>query len=275
MDAGGRGSRAPRWLRELGFRTPQDSVIGVDFAYTSTKFRIPDSYDQPERLLGFVGPPPGYLKIALMEEIEDRTWHLTLGGRLGDYPPADEEGFFAFVQALHTPLLYDLIKDAERVDEIAHYRFPASVLRRYEHLQSFPEGFLVLGDAITSFNPVYGQGMSSAAIQVRELQRLLKERSNGSDGLEGLAPAFFHRAAEAVDTPWVLAANSDFAYPQTKGEWPPEAREIKRYLGALHGIMADDMEVYKLVTEVIHLARPISALREEPLRSRVEARLRK
>ena len=275
VDAGGRGSRAPRWLKELGFPVPEETAIGVDFAYSSTKFRIPDYYDEPERLLGFVGPAPDYPAGALMEEIEDRTWHLTLFGRFGEYPPIDADGFYAFAQSLHTPKLYELIKDAERVAEIVQYRFPTSLLRHYEQLTAIPEGFLVLGDAISSFNPVYGQGMSSAALQVRELQRLLTERAAGSEGLEGLALSYYPKAAEVVSAPWTLSANADFAYHLTKGERPPDAKESGEYFGALIGLTAEDMEVYKLVTEVFHLAKPLSALREEPLRSRVEARLSK
>jgi 2-polyprenyl-6-methoxyphenol hydroxylase-like FAD-dependent oxidoreductase len=84
VDAGGRGSHAPRWLTELGFRAPAETTIGVDFAYSSTKFRIPDSYDEPERMLGLFGPPPHFPKAALMEEIEDHTGHLRLAGRFGD-----------------------------------------------------------------------------------------------------------------------------------------------------------------------------------------------
>ena len=270
VDAGGRGSRAPRWLKDLGFQAPDETTIGVDFAYSSTKFRIPDSYDEPERLLSFIGPAPDYPEGALMEEIEERTWHLTLFGRFGEYPPADEEGFYAFAQALHTPKLYELIKDAERVAEIVQYKYPVSVLRHYEQLTAFPDGFLLLGDALCSFNPIYGQGMSSAALQVRELQQELTERAAGSGGLEGLALAFFPKAAEAVTTPWTLAANADFAYPMTKGERPANEKEDHAYFGALIGLTAEDMEVYKLVTEVFQLAKPLSALREEPLRSRVE-----
>ena len=60
VDAGGRGTHAFRWLTELGFQLPAETTIGVDFAYASTKFRIPDSYDEPERLLIFFGPPPKF-----------------------------------------------------------------------------------------------------------------------------------------------------------------------------------------------------------------------
>src|SRR6266850_3151646 len=133
-----------------------------------------------------------------MEIIEDKMWHVTLAGRFGNYPPHDEEGFFAFAKSLYTPKVYDLIKDAERVTDITAYRFPTSVLRHYERLTTFPAGFVVLGDAISSFNPFYGQGMSSAALQVKELQQLLAERGAESRGLEGLALSFFPKAAGII-----------------------------------------------------------------------------
>ena len=274
VDSGGRRSRASRWVQDLGFRAPEETSIGVDFGYSSTKFRIPNHYDEPERLLSFTGPAPDYTTGALMEEIEDQTWHLTLFGRFGEYPPSDPSGFYAFARSIHTPKLYELIKDAERVAEIVQYRFPTSVLRRYEELTDFPEGFIVLGDAICSFNPIYAQGMSSAALQVRELKQLLMERAAGSDGLERLPCAFFAKAAEVVATPWALAARSDFAYPLTKGDRPPDDPKRRRYFDALIALAAEDMEVYKLMAEVFHLSQPLSALSEEPLRSRVEARTR-
>jgi 2-polyprenyl-6-methoxyphenol hydroxylase-like FAD-dependent oxidoreductase len=143
---------------------------------------------------------------------------LTLGGRFGDYPPTDDDGFLAFAKSLHTPKLYEIVKDAERVSEFTHHRFPSSLPRHYERLMDFPEGFVVLGDALASFNPVYAQGMSSAALQAEVLQFELKKRTKEATWLEGFAPAFFTRVAEVVSTPWMLAANSDFAYPQTRGE---------------------------------------------------------
>lgn len=275
VDAGGRGSHAPRWLTELGFRAPEETTIGVDIAYTSTKFRIPASYDEPDRLLIFLGPPPQYPNRALLQEIEEHTWLLSLGGRFGQYPPEDEAGFLAFAKALHSPKLYEIIKDAERVADIVQYRFPTSVQRHYERLTAFPEGFLVLGDAICSVNPIAGQGMSAAALQVQALQHVLTERTAGPQGLEGLALAFFPKAAEMIMTPWTMAASQDLAYPQTKGERPPHLAESARYAAALNVLAAEDMEVYRLVTEVFHLVKPLMALREEPLRSRVLEQLQK
>ena len=275
VDCGGRGSRAPRWLTEMGFKAPEETIIGVDFAYSSTRFRLTNSDGTLGRFALFGGPPPKFTNGGALAQIENDEWLVSLAGRFGDYPPQDEAGFMAFAEALPTPQLYDAIKGAERIDEISHFRFPTSVLRHYERLPSFPESFLVLGDAISSFNPVYGQGMSSAALQARALGRLLEERANSADGLDGLAAAFFTQAAEVVNTPWTLAANFDFAYPQTTGTRSTIPSEIVRYFLTLDALSAEDIEIHKTLVEVFGLARPMSALWSEPLNSRVLARMNK
>lgn len=273
VDASGRGSRTPRWLTELGFQPPQETIIGVDLAYASTKFRIPETYDASDRAMVVSGPPPEFSNGAFMEEIEGGLWHVTLAGRFGDYPPGDEDGFLAYAHRLPSRKLYELIKDAKREADILQYRFPTSVQRHYERLTAFPEGFLVLGDAICSFNPIYGQGMSSAALQVKALQEVLAKRAQDGQGLEALAPAFFPKAAEATATPWIIAANQDFAFPKTQGERPPDYEEGVRYFAAVDALTADDVEVQRLLIEVFNLVKPLSALNEEPIRSRALARL--
>jgi 2-polyprenyl-6-methoxyphenol hydroxylase-like FAD-dependent oxidoreductase len=139
-------------------------------------------------------------------------------------------------------------------------------------LTTFPEGLVVLGDAISSFNPVYGQGMSSAALQVQALQQVLMERATEPQELDGLARSFFPKAAEIIDTPWALAAGQDLAYPQTRGDRPANFEERAQYFAAVDALTADDIEVHRLLTEVYNLVKPLSALDEESLRSRVEAR---
>jgi flavin-dependent dehydrogenase len=274
VDAGGRRSQTPRWLTALGSQAPEVTTIGVDIAYASTKFRVPESYDEPERLLVFIGPPPDFPDGAILEIIEERTWHVTLMGRFGNYPPRDAAGFMAFAKALHTPKLYNLIKDAERVADITAYRFPTSLRHHYERLTTVPEGLVVLGDAISSVNPFYGQGMSAAALQVQALQQILSERTVGAQGLDGLAGDFFPKAAEIVERPWTLAAMRDFAYPGTRGERPADLEEQAQYFADVDALTAEDLEVQRLVTEVFNLAKPLSALRDEPLRGRVEAHKR-
>jgi 2-polyprenyl-6-methoxyphenol hydroxylase-like FAD-dependent oxidoreductase len=275
VDAGGRGSRAARWLNEQGLPVPAETTIGVDFAYGSTKYRIPGYHGEPERILGFFPIPPHSANGGYFAEIENDIWHVSLFGRFGEYPPVEEAGFLAFAKSLPTPRLHEIIKDAERISDIVQHRYPTSVQRHYERLATFPDGFLVLGDAICSFNPVYGQGMSSAALQVKALQGLLTERAEASHGLAGLAAAFFPKAAEVIATPWALAAASDFAYPKTVGERPADLEEGARYFAALDALAAEDMEVHRLIFEVFGLSKPLSALSAEPLRSRVLERQRK
>src|SRR5262245_6698055 len=156
-----------------------------------------------------------------------------MAGRFGAYPPHHAAGFLTFAKSLYTPKLYDLIKDAERVSGITCYRFPTRVVRHYERLTTFPEGFLVLSDAISSFKPVYGQGMSSAALQVQALQQLLSEQATAAQGLAGLKQAFFPKAAEIIITPWTLAATQDWAYPQTQGARPADLEEGAQYFAAV------------------------------------------
>jgi 2-polyprenyl-6-methoxyphenol hydroxylase-like FAD-dependent oxidoreductase len=273
VDCGGRGSHAPRWLREMGFSPPAETVIGVDFAYSSTKFHIANHDSELGPFSFVVGPPPQYTRGGALARIEGDVWLVSLGGRFHDYPPQDESGFMAFAEALPAPRLYDILKGAERIEPISHFRFPTSVLRHYELLQLFPERFLVLGDAISSFNPVYGQGMSSAALQARALGTILEERADIPQGLDGIAGAFFTKAADVINTPWTLAANFDFAYPQTTGTRPPMPSELLRYFVALDALTAEDVEVHKIFVEVFGLARPLSALWDEPVRSRVLTRM--
>ena len=274
VDAGGRGSHAPQWLEAMGFSRPGETTIGVDTAYSTANFRRPKSYTG-EPLIFVTGPAPHFTRRGYLITIENETLLVSLIGRFGDYPPTDKAGFFNFAKELHSPFIYELIGEAEQLTQINHYRFPTSVQRHYERMTAFPEGFLVLGDAVCSFNPIYAQGMSAAALQASVLQQMLSERIAQSRGLEGIAASFFPKVAEINSTPWSLAAGFDFAYPQTRGERPPGVEERARYFAAVDQLQQEDPAVQRLVTEVFQLLRPVSALQEEPLRSRVLERLRK
>jgi len=274
VDAGGRGSRAPLWLEAMGFSQPDETTIGVDTAYSTANFRRPKSYTG-EPLIFVTGPAPHFTRRGYLITIENETLLVSLIGRFGDYPPTDKAGFFNFAKELHSPFIYELIGEAEQLTQITHYRFPTSVQRHYERMASFPEGFLILGDAVCSFNPIYAQGMSAAALQARVLQQMLSERAAQSRGLDGIALSFFPKVAEINSTPWSLAAGFDFAYPQTRGERPPSVEQGARYFAAVDQLQREDPAVQRLVTEVFQLLRPVSTLQEEPLRSRVLAQQRK
>lgn len=276
VDAGGRGSRAPQWLAELDFAAPQETVIGIDMAYASTWLRLPALDGEPERQLVFRGPAPQYRRSAILSRIENGLWHLTLAGRFGEDPPFDEPGFCAFAHSLHSPRLHQLLESGECVGEITQYQYPTSVRRHYECVAVLPERWLALGDAICSFNPIYGQGMTVAALQCQALQRLLAARSQTAGEahpLERLGLAFFGLAAQVSEQAWSMAASQDFAFPQTRGSPPPGLAERAQYGAALDSMIPEDPHLHRLLAEVVNLAQPLSALTAEPLRSRVMARL--
>lgn len=273
VDAGGRGSQMPRWLEALGVKPPPETSIDIDFAYASTKFRIPAEYDEPYRLMIFHGPAPRHAKAAAMLEIEDRTWHVSAAGRFDEKPPADAEGFMRFAQTLPTPKLYQLIRNAERVADIKVYRFQKSMRRHYDRLVEFPGGLLVIGDALCSVNPVYGQGMSTSALEAKALGELLDRSAKDGNGLDRLARQFFAVAAILIDTPWSLAEAADFLYPQTTGRRPRFMALRTRYLDALNALSAEDTAVNHLMTEVFHLAKPVAALSTGPVMRRALTRI--
>jgi 2-polyprenyl-6-methoxyphenol hydroxylase-like FAD-dependent oxidoreductase len=272
VDATGRAHRARQWLAAIGFSSPDETEIGLDTAYSTANFRRHESFSG-EPLIFITGPAPHFTRRGYVITIENGTLLVSLIGRFGDFPPTDKEGFIAFAKELHSDLAYRIVKDGEQLTAIAHQRFVSSVQRHYERMGHCPQGFVVIGDALCHFNPIYAQGMSAAAKQVEILQEILSDSAKQSRGLNGIASSFFTQAAEFNSTPWNLAAGADFAFPQTRGVRPPGTAEQARYFQQLDKLAQEDSEVLRLMTEVFHLVQPLSILREEPLRSRVLGRL--
>src|SRR4029077_20813627 len=122
-------------------------------------------------------------------------------------------------RSLRTPTIYNAIRHARRLEGVARYGFAESVRRHFERLGGFPGGLLPIGDAICRFNPVYGQGMSVAALEARLLQGLLERITGGSVPIAELAPTFFTDVQTVIETPWAVA-QLDFAFPDTRGQRP-------------------------------------------------------
>jgi 2-polyprenyl-6-methoxyphenol hydroxylase-like FAD-dependent oxidoreductase len=192
-----------------------------------------------------------------MFPVEGDRWIVSLGGWMNDHAPTDEQGFLEYAANLPAPDIYNLMSQSEPLSDINPYKFTSSLRRHYEKLTRFPEGYLALGDAICSFNPTYGQGMTSAAMQAAALDTLLAERH---DNLSGLASAFFKRAAKIVDTPWQLAVGEDFRFPQTTGPKPAGTDFINRYVAQVHRATRFDAEVCRAFLKVMNLLEPPSSL---------------
>ena len=271
VDASGRGALTLALLQSIGRPLPEETSIGIDLGYATCVFVIPD--DAPTDWKGVMtfGQAPHDSRGGLMLPLEGNRWMATIGGRHGDVPSGDAEGFLTYASALRTPTIYNAISRARRLDGVARYGFPESVRRHFERLDVFPRGLLPIGDAICRFNPVYGQGMSVAALEACLLRSLL-ERPGDGDPIAGLAPAFFAEVQALIETPWSVAI-LDFVFPGTRGQRPADFETTLRFGIALTRLAAEDPAVHKLTAEVQNLLKPRSVYRDPKLVERVLAKM--
>jgi 2-polyprenyl-6-methoxyphenol hydroxylase-like FAD-dependent oxidoreductase len=253
VDATGRGSSSAAWLEELGYQPSANEKVEIGIGYMTRKYRR-----QPTDLngkLGIVvaGSAPNWRNGVILAQ-ENDSWTVSAGGLLGDDAPDDDQGFLAYLATLPTMQIHDVVAKAEPLTGYNRYRYVSSLRRRYENLASFPENYLVFGDAICSFNPVYGQGMTVAALEALTLQQCLRTGSND------LARRFFKAAAKIVDIPWDIAVGSDLRHPQVTGARPPMLRFINWYIGKLHLAARRDSTLATAFLKVANLMIPPPSL---------------
>jgi 2-polyprenyl-6-methoxyphenol hydroxylase-like FAD-dependent oxidoreductase len=257
VDASGRGSRAPRWLADLGYAAPGEDVVGIDLSYSTRVFEVPD---EVFRGAVFVATTrfPGQRRSAIAQRLEGGLALVTLAGVLGERPPADLPAFEEYARTLPVPDTYEIVRAGTPVGEAAAFRCPTYVRRRYERLTDLPAGFLVLGDAACAFNPVYGQGMTVAASTTMALR-------------DGVGPReFFATQSRLLDAPWALAAGADLAQPGVTGPALPPSPLTGDYLARLQCAAVHDADLAAAFIRVTALVDPPSALLAEPVRARVE-----
>lgn len=251
VDASGRGSRSPAWLRTLGFEAPREDRVEVGIGYATAYFER-----RPEHAPGIAAiicsatpelPLPGVLIAQEPESGGPPRWVVTFGGYAGDHPEPTLDGLRERARKTRCPELERVTREATLLGPILRFGFPHSQRRRYERLARFPSGFLVFGDALASFNPIFGQGMTVAASGALALKGAL----GGSP--ERLARRYFRAAARAVDVAWQLAVGADLAIDRVPGPRPAAVRWVNRYLARLFVVAERDPRVARAFMEVAHL----------------------
>lgn len=262
LDATGRGSRTPAWLAELGYAKPAEERIKIDLTYTTRHYRLPDeSVMNGDLSINPVGSPTSP-RGAFFSRVQDGRSILSLTGVLGDAAPTDPDGFLDWVRSLPVPDVYEVIRDAEPLDDPVSFHYPASVRRRYDQLEELPDRLLVLGDAACSFNPVYGQGMTVAAQEALVLSEHL------ADGRP--QPLAFQRdIAGVIEVPWQISAGGDLGFPQVEGPRSPEVQQMNAYLALLQSAATRDGVVTRTFMRVAGLVDPLTELMSPDMVDRV------
>lgn len=214
VDASGRHSRAPQWLEALGYTPPKETIVNALAGYATQIFQSPNDMEATWKKLYIRPYPPEGTRGGIILPMEGDRWCVTLIGLAGDYPPTDSEGFLAFARNLPTPLLYEAIKDAHPLTQPAGYRRTENRRRHYDNLSRYLEGFLVLGDAVYALNPIYAQGMTTAAIGSLVLDATLRKfKLTGQ--ISGLAKYFYQNLSQAMTPHWKLATRKDQEWLKT------------------------------------------------------------
>jgi 2-polyprenyl-6-methoxyphenol hydroxylase-like FAD-dependent oxidoreductase len=257
VDSSGRGSRSDRWLGALGLPAPAVVEVKIGIGYATGLFhRDPD--DDAEGVGVLVMPtPPDEKRVGLALAVEDDRWLIGLGGWHGEHAPADPNGFRRHAESLPDPAIGELLGRTEPLTDIVSFGFPSSRRREFERLPAPPGGYLATGDAMCSFNPVYGQGMTCAAMEAVVLGRLLDRYGEASGPM---AREYYREAARVLAVPWRFAVGADFAYPETVGPRPRGMGLLNRYSTRLQRTAQRDPVVRRTFTSVQQLVAPPSAL---------------
>ncbi|MGX6605920.1 hypothetical protein ACWKSP_27890 [Micromonosporaceae bacterium Da 78-11] len=202
----------------------------------------------------------------LVLPIEGDRWIITVGGWHLSDPPTDAATFEACAKALPDPIVAEVMSRAEPLTGITVTKFPASRRRLFEKLDQLPGGYIALGDSVCSFNPIYGQGMTSAARQATALGTALDRHDRKPT--PDMARDFYTAAADVVATPWQFAVGGDLVYPETIGPRPRGVRLknwYARQIGLASQIAPDVNQLFisvqQLLTPPSELTRPAFAAR--------------
>ncbi|MEV8531735.1 pyridine nucleotide-disulfide oxidoreductase [Streptomyces sp. NPDC051211] len=259
VDATGRGSRAPEWLSRIGLPRVREECVDPGLVYASRLYRAPEgAADFPAvSIQADPGrPEPG--RMATLLPVEDGRWLVTLAGTRGAEPGRVAAEFEPFARTARHPLVADLIAGAEPLSEVHLNRSCSNRRRFYERLGAWPAGFVVLGDAVAAFNPVYGQGMTVAAQSAAALRAALRRH-----GLTGprLGRTVQRDIGRLVRAPWSITTGQDIRFPGATGRPAPLAgRLVHGYVDRLSRTAMSSEEALRALFDVMSLAAPPTRL---------------
>jgi len=254
VDASGRGSRMPQWLRAIGAAPPDEERVEAGLAYATRAYKTTAELDYKGIYLMSDRRLPRAALV--MPNEEPGAYLITLSGRAGDEPPTDPDGYEAFAAGLPHSIVREWIAEAVPQGPPVGFRNTANIRRRYDRLRDWPAGLLVVGDAACTFNPVYAQGITVAAFGAQAVKDALARGERSTAHLQRLVAA-------AAEQAWAIAAGADKSLPRATGNAVRRSmvdRAAGWYVRRVEAHAACNPVVGQPFLEVLELVRPMGAL---------------
>jgi 2-polyprenyl-6-methoxyphenol hydroxylase-like FAD-dependent oxidoreductase len=271
VDASGRGALTLTLLDALGCERPATTEVGVDLSYATAVVPIPSNAPLDWKIVLTQPDPPWRALHAVLVPTEEGRWIIAIADHHATVRLDTWDAFLEASRSLIMPTVYKALRYAEPPDGIRHYRFPMSVWKHFERLPSLPRGALPVADALCRFNPIHGQGMSSAAQQARLLRDVLGRAAGEPDPIAAVQTGFMGEVASVLETPWNMSTSADLAFPGTRGERPENFAEAQQFEAALFRAAVADPVVHRAMMEVAQLLQPQSRLQEPQIMRQIEA----
>lgn len=258
VDASGRTTKIDGWLGEARLPVSAKSVIKAKITYTSACYERPSRDQQDFDVAYQMAFAPGVPRGGVILAVEHHRWMCSLFGVNEHVPPTDDDGYLDFAHTLGNPRLAEQIKRGTRQGEINRYTNPGDEWRLHHKNARWPERLIAVGDALCVFNPVYGQGLTVAALEAELLDGLLRRRRAQASGLDGLSRAYLRAAARVIQVPWTMATSSDLMW-SPEGQ-PLSARFAHWYNRHVFALAVRDQDVWARFVRVLNMTAPPSLL---------------
>ncbi|MFN0025607.1 MAG: FAD-dependent oxidoreductase [Acidimicrobiales bacterium] len=243
VDCTGRVSKVTEVLTQHGYDPVQQFTLNIGISYTSALFRAPADAAGGFKV-AIVLPEPPITRGGFVALVEDGLWMVSLHTRFERDLPRTHDEMVAFAETLEVPDVADFLRRATPQGDIRSFRKSEAVWRRFDKAARVPEGLLVLGDAMASFNPIFGQGMSVAWQEAVALDGLLADRSARNAGLHGLSAEFFPAAMPISRAAWSSSTLVDSAYEEVTGDRSPNVAQSLQLMKGVRRLLEDDPQLH-------------------------------
>jgi 2-polyprenyl-6-methoxyphenol hydroxylase-like FAD-dependent oxidoreductase len=253
IDASGQSSKLVSWLAELGVHCPAPVIVNGHLSYTSRLYHVNHDLKLGWKTACEITHAPTTRRGGVVSSVDGELWFVTLFGAGGDVAPTDEDGFLSYATTLECQDIAEIIKTATPASRIHRAANLRSRWNRFHKVPNWPRGLLALGDSVVSLNPVYGHGMTLAALNCAQLRDLLKEQDLAQE------PLVFQRAiARTAQIPWTSATTTDLGWSTRK--LPLRTRFMRWYAKRVFDVIPGNRHVYRSFVRVSQMVDHPAAL---------------